>query len=72
MAGLYKIEEFRGLKYPVFSILTRIPSQELSRLHDRMPVILPAEMIDDWIKPDSNPAELVKDALTDMVFERSI
>ena len=38
----------------------------------RMPVILPAEMIDDWIKPDSNPAELVKDALTDMVFERAI
>lgn len=47
-------------------------SQELSRLHDRMPVILPAEMIDDWIRPDSNPAELVKDALTDMVFERAI
>ena len=72
MAGLYKIEEFRDLKYPVFTILTKTPSQELSRLHDRMPVILPAEMIDDWIRPDSNPAELVKDALTDMVFERAI
>ena len=71
-AGLYRLEEFRDLKYPVFTILTKTPSQELSRLHDRMPVILPAEMIDDWIRPDSNPAELVKDALTDMVFERAI
>ena len=72
LAGLYRLEEFRDLKYPVFTILTKTPSQELSRLHDRMPVILPAEMIDDWIRPDSNPAELVKDALTDMVFERAI
>ena len=71
LAGLYQIEEFRDLKYPVFSILTREPSQELSRLHDRMPVILPGEMIEEWIKPDSNPGEIVKSAITDMVFEKA-
>ena len=71
MAGLYKIEEFRGLKYPVFSILTRTPSQELAKLHDRMPVVLPGETIMDWIQPDGDPAKMVKAALTDMVFEKA-
>ena len=55
----------------MFSILTRTPSQKLSRLHDRMPVILPGDMIDSWIKPDSNPAERANAALTDMVFEKA-
>lgn len=71
MAGLYKIEEFRGLKYPVFSILTRTPSQELAKLHDRMPVVFPTEAIMDWIRPDGDPAKMVKAALTDMVFEKA-
>ena len=71
MAGLYKIEEFRGLKYPVFSILTRAPSQEIAKLHDRMPVVFPTEAIMDWIRPGGDPAKMVKTALTDMVFEKA-
>jgi putative SOS response-associated peptidase YedK len=72
MAGLYRIEEFRDLKYPVFAILTRTPSQELSRLHDRMPLILPASSIDSWIQPDADPSVLAKAAVTDMVFEKAV
>lgn len=71
LAGLYQIEEFRDLRYPVFSILTRTPSPELSRLHDRMPVIVPGALIEEWIRPDSNPGEIVQSAITDMVFEKS-
>ena len=71
LAGLYQIEEFRDLRYPVFSILTRTPSPEFSRLHDRMPVILPGALIEEWIRPDSNPGEIVQSAITDMVFEKS-
>ena len=71
LAGLYQIEEFRDLKYPVFTILTRTPSPDLSRLHDRMPVILPGDMIEEWIKSDSNPGEIVKSAITEMVFEKA-
>ena len=59
------------MKYPVFTILTREPSTELSHLHDRMPVILPGDMIDSWIQPDADPSVLVKIALTDMVFEKA-
>ena len=72
MAGLYRIEEFRDLKYPVFAILTRAPSPELARLHDRMPLILPASSIDSWIKPDADPSVLMKAAVTDMVFEKAV
>ena len=71
-AGLYRIEEFRDLKYPVFTILTREPSPELRKIHDRMPVILPQEMVENWIKPDAEAGELVKEAITDVVFEKAI
>ena len=72
MAGLYRLEEFRDLKYPVFAILTRAPSPELSWIHDRMPVILPAERIDEWIRPEGDAGEIVKAAVTDMISEKAV
>ena len=71
LAGLYRIEEERGLKYPVFTVLTREPCEALARIHDRMPVILPGDAIDDWINPDADPAGIVTQALTDMVVEKA-
>lgn len=71
LAGLYRIEKERGLSYPVFTILTGNPGPELLRIHDRMPLVLPASAIDDWISPGSNPAEIAALALTDMVFDRA-
>ena len=67
LCGLYRIEE--GL--PVFVILTREPGEEIRFIHDRMPLILPERLIGEWIRPDVRPEELVGDALTDMVFEKS-
>ncbi|MCR5684178.1 MAG: SOS response-associated peptidase [Lachnospiraceae bacterium] len=67
LGGLYSIEN----GYPVFVILTREPTAELSRIHDRMPLILPEERIDDWIDPDSNPEEILRYALTDMIMEKA-
>ena len=66
LCGLYRIED--GL--PVFTVLTREPSEELKRIHDRMPLILPEEKIDEWIRPDSDPENLLPYALTDMIFEK--
>ena len=37
-----------------------------------MPVILPGVDIEKWIKPDSKPDEIIKEAMTDMVFEKII
>ncbi len=67
LCGLYRMEE--GL--PVFAVLTREPSEELRRLHDRMPLMLPKDRIAEWIRPDAEPEALLKYALTDMVTEKT-
>ncbi len=67
LCGLYRIEE----DLPVFTVLTRAPSEELGKIHDRMPLILPEEKISEWIDPGAKPEELLKYALTDMVFEKT-
>ena len=72
LAGLYRIEEMSGIQVPVFTVLTREPSEEIRFIHDRMPVILPREDVDNWIKPDSKPDEVIKNAMTNMVFEKHI
>ena len=66
LCGLYRIED--GL--PVFVVLTREPGEEIRFIHDRMPLILPERCIDDWIRPDTRPEELLGKALTDMAFEK--
>ena len=72
LAGLYRIEEVRGLKYPSFTILTREPGEEIRFIHDRMPVILPGDLVAQWIQPDADPNLLVRSAITDMVFEKAV
>ncbi|MBQ7429382.1 MAG: SOS response-associated peptidase family protein [Butyrivibrio sp.] len=37
LCGLYRIED----GYPVFVVLTKEPTAELSKIHDRMPLMLP-------------------------------
>ena len=66
LCGLYRIEN--GL--PVFVILTREPGEALRFLHDRMPLIMPDELVTEWIRPDRKPEELLPRALTDMDFEK--
>jgi len=72
LAELYRIEDISGIHVPVFTILTREPSEEIRFIHDRMPVILPREAVEKWIKPDSKANEIIKEAMTDMVFEKII
>ena len=67
ICGLYRIEE----GYPVFVILTKEPTAELSKIHDRMPLMLPKDKIDAWISPASNPDEIVLFSLSDMVMEKA-
>ena len=67
LCGLYRIEE--GL--PVFVVLTREPGDGIRFIHDRMPLILPGRLVNDWIRPDGRPEELLAEALTDMDFEKS-
>ena len=66
LCGLYRIEE----GYPVFVILTKDPTTELAKIHDRMPLMLPKEKINEWINPSSNPVDLIQFALSDMITEK--
>lgn len=68
LAGLYRLED--GL--PVFTILTKEPTTELRRIHDRMPLMLPKELIDEWINPKANPKDLLQYTLNSMVIEKSV
>ena len=70
LAGLYHIEKMAGIYVPVFSILTREPPLQLKKIHNRMPVVLPAESVSTWIRPESTPEEIIKGSLTDMYFEK--
>ncbi|MCR4658298.1 MAG: SOS response-associated peptidase [Lachnospiraceae bacterium] len=65
LCGLYRFED----ELPVFTVLTREPGEELKEIHDRMPLILPVDMIDGWINTDADPEKLLSLSLTDMVFE---
>ena len=67
LCGLYRIEN--GL--PVFVILTRAPGEEIRFIHDRMPLIMPRDLVNDWIRPDVKPEDLLPYALTDMVYEKA-
>ena len=68
LCGLYRMEE--GL--PSFVILTREPSEAIRFIHDRMPLMLPENRVNDWINPAANPAEIIRAAETEIVFEREV
>ena len=67
LAGLYRIEN----DLPVFTVLTREPTADLRRIHDRMPLIFPRERIAEWIDPRTNPQEMLRHAVTDMMAEKA-
>lgn len=67
LCGLYRIDN--GLPY--FVILTRDASEDVMKIHDRMPLMLPESKVDEWIHPDTNPETLLKYALTEMVVEKA-
>ena len=68
MCGLYRMEE--GL--PCYVILTREPSEEIRFIHDRMPLMLPEQYIDEWIRPDAHPEEIIRAAQTAIIYEKAV
>ncbi len=71
LAGLYRMEN----GYPYFTVLTREPAASLARIHDRMPLILPLDAIDNWIHPETGAdviREIAASALTDMIIEAAV
>ena len=67
LCGLYRLED--GL--PVFTVLTRDSSPDIDHIHDRMPLILPKEKIDDWLNVNGKPEEVLAFALSAMIAEKT-
>jgi putative SOS response-associated peptidase YedK len=43
---------------PTVAILTTAPNPLVRRIHNRMPVILPMDVLDDWLDPATTPADV--------------
>ena len=67
LCGLYRIED----GYPVFVVLTKESTGMLAKIHDRMPLMLPREMVDEWINPTADPEKLICYALSDMIADKT-
>ncbi len=67
LAGLYRMEE--GL--PHFAVLTGEAAEEIRFIHDRMPVMLPRERVEEWIRPEADPADIIGKALREMEYKRA-
>lgn len=66
LAGIYRYEEFQRL--PVFSILTRKPSQEISFIHDRMPMIFSHKTHSAWLDRNADLQDVMKLSETAMAY----
>ena len=68
LAGLYRMED----SLPVFTVLTRAPGEEIRWIHDRMPMILPEETVEEWISPQADPEMIREKAITSLSFETAV
>ena len=64
LAGIYRREGNQA----ACSILTREAADCIAHIHPRMPVILPAEAIADWLNPRYDAVEVLRAAQKDMYF----
>ena len=62
-AGLYRVEVIKGVKVPVFTILTTEAVEEVRFIHDRMPVMLAEDDVDWWIGMKTGADNITKSAI---------
>jgi putative SOS response-associated peptidase YedK len=55
LAGIWSGSRDRGM---TAAILTTRPNGLLAPIHGRMPVILPLDLLDDWLDPGASPVDL--------------
>jgi putative SOS response-associated peptidase YedK len=68
LAGLFH-DKLPGEDDPRFTVRTTRPNTLISAIHDRMPVIVPAARIDDWLTaPPADAAALIGPAPEDALI----
>ena len=54
MAGLYDVWKHPdGYMIPSYTVITKEAQQDIATIHNRMPVILPQDHLDKWLKTES-------------------
>ena len=64
LAGIYRKEGNRA----ACTILTREPADSIAFIHNRMPVILPPEAVNDWLNVRYAATDMLKAAQTEMGY----
>lgn len=67
MLGLYRIQENQA----EFTILTRDAAKGLDAFHDRMPLIVPRNLVSTWLDPTVPAAAVINEAITDLRWQRA-
>ena len=67
LAGIYRKEGNRA----ACAILTREPAESIAFIHNRMPVILPAEAVSDWLNIRYDAVDVLKAAQVEMAYRFS-
>jgi len=62
-AGLWERWTKGAEPLDTFTIITTVPNDLVAPLHDRMPVILPPSLFDEWLAPGALEASRLKDLL---------
>ena len=57
IAGIYDKTTFKGIERSAFTMLTCAPNPFMADIHDRMPVILNLNDVDEWLSVDTSPEE---------------
>lgn len=66
--SIYHLEKHDDVIVPTFTVLTREASPGISFIHDRMPIILPSEIITDWLDSRNDAVEVIQAAMLDMEY----
>jgi putative SOS response-associated peptidase YedK len=60
LAGLYEIEHDEHGKHASFVILTTAANDVVRPIHDRMPLVVPPALREEWLAPEADPAALIE------------
>ncbi|MDZ4081782.1 MAG: SOS response-associated peptidase family protein [Bdellovibrionales bacterium] len=60
IAGIYGEQTYKEKKVKASTMLTCEPNKWMSQYHDRMPVILNPDDIEEWLSPDTTPDQALK------------
>lgn len=60
IAGIWNEQTYNENPVQACTMLTTKPNQWMEKYHDRMPVILHPDDVEEWLSPDTNPEQAKK------------